>query len=63
MCVKISAIYYGLFNGTAKEFRDNVKEDIQLRNDYILDNIKPTITAYDYQNLFDSVIELLTVFD
>ena len=63
MWLKVAAIYYGLFNGSSKEFVDNIKEDIKLRNDYIHENSKPQITSIDYLNLFDSVMEFLSVFE
>lgn len=62
MWIKIAAIYYGLFKGNDPDFAKNVQADIKLRNDYIHDNKKPTITLNDYQNLFDSIMELISVF-
>lgn len=62
MWIKIASIYYGLFKGSDSEFAKNVQSDIKLRNDYIHDNEKPVITLDDYQNLFDSVIDLISVF-
>lgn len=62
MWIKIASIYYVVFNGSDSEFAKNVQSDIKLRNDYIHDNNKPVITLDDYQNLFDSVIDLISVF-
>lgn len=63
MWLKVATIYYGLFKGTNKEFLNNVKEDINLRNEYIHENHKTQITSDDYLNLFDSVMEFLAVLD
>lgn len=63
MWVKIAAIYYLLLDGSDEEFISDVKSDIDLRNDYIHENIKPSIESVDYQNLFDTVFELLNLLE
>lgn len=60
--VKIAAIYKMLFEGVDSNFISNVKEDIEIRNKYIHDREKPVITEEDFQNLFDSIQEFLSVY-
>lgn len=60
--LKIASIYYLLFGGAYEDFYKDLQSDIKLRNDYIHENIKPIITWDDYQNLFDTVMELISVF-
>lgn len=61
---KISAIYYQLYDGTDKELGENVKRLINLRNEYIHPNngIKPNITRDDFINLYETVLNFLSVF-
>lgn len=62
--MKIAAIYYQLYGGTDSNFGGNVKNLIDLRNKYIHPNkgVKPTITSDNFQELFDTIQEFLSVF-
>lgn len=61
---KVSAIYYQLYEGSDNTFSTRVKDFISLRNKYIHPgkDDRPTITQANFHDLFDVIIEFLSVF-
>lgn len=62
--MKVAAIYYQLYGGTDVKFDDNVKKLINIRNEYIhpTNGIKPKINSTNFIELFETIIEYLSVF-
>lgn len=62
--MRVSSIYYQLYGGGDLAFDCRVKRLIQLRNNYIhpKDGRKPTITSENFIELFDAMVEYLSVF-
>ena len=60
----VSSIYFQLFNGQQADFSEKVKEAIALRNQYIHpgNSKRPRITAVDFLDLFDIIMQFLSVF-
>lgn len=61
---KVSAIYYQLYGGDDCKFSTKAEALISLRNEYIHPGKedKPVITQDDFQNLFDVIVQFLSVF-
>lgn len=62
--MRVSAIYYQLYGGVNSSFDIKVKKLIHLRNKYIHpgDGEKPKITSSDFIELFETIVEYLSVF-
>ena len=63
--MRVSSIYYQLYGGSDLTFDGKVKKLINLRNKYIHPSEgwkKPTITSENYIELFDAIVEYLSVF-
>jgi len=61
---KIASIYFQLYGGTDKEFGEKVRVLINMRNEYIHPNngIKPDITRNNIIDLFNTIMDFLSVF-
>lgn len=62
--MRVSSIYYQLYDGSDSTFGSKVKKLINLRNEYIhpKDGKKPTITADNFIELFEVMVKYLSVF-
>lgn len=62
--MRVSSIYYQLYGGSDLTFGSKVKKLINLRNKYIhpKDGRKPTITSANFIELFETMVEYLSVF-
>ncbi|MDE6083498.1 MAG: response regulator [Muribaculaceae bacterium] len=62
--MRVSSIYYQLYGGSDLTFDRKVKELINLRNKYIHPNDggKPVITSENFIELFETMVEYLSVF-
>ena len=62
--MRVSSIYYQLYGGANITFDSKVKNLIRIRNKYIhpKDGSKPMITAENFIELFETMVEYLSVF-
>ena len=62
--MRVSSIYYQLYGGADSTFDSKVKDLINLRNKYIHpgDGKRPTITSEHFSELFERMVEYLSVF-
>lgn len=62
--MRVSSIYYQLYGGSDLSFDDKVRKLINLRNRYIhpKEGKKPTITSENFIELFETMVEYLSVF-
>lgn len=62
--MRVSSIYYQLYGGENATFDSMAKELINLRNKYIHpgDGEKPIFTSENFIELFNTVVEYLSVF-
>lgn len=62
--MRVSSIYYQLYGGADLAFDSKVKKLINLRNKYIhpKDGSKPVITSENFIELFETMVEYLSVF-
>lgn len=60
----VSSIYFQLYDGQQADFSEKVRKAIALRNQYIHpgNSERPRITAVDFQDLFDIIMQFLSVF-
>lgn len=60
----VSSIYFQLYDGQQADFSEKIRKAIALRNQYIHpgNSERPRITAVDFQDLFDIIMQFLSVF-